>query len=164
MNIKVKFNEFSFAVLVSSSCSTDETVVADSDEENEAATPANANAASDKEGARTNVKRAEISIEASNYVSKEEVSTYHDATRLEDGQVTFKDDDYCLTAGRNKAHESEYGTSNIVYSQVLIVRDVNITSKSSFITYNGAINYKRFRKVTTFMHACTKFYFSIMSS
>ncbi|XWS46476.1 hypothetical protein CRYUN_Cryun14cG0070700 [Craigia yunnanensis] len=136
------------AALVSSSCSTDETVVADSDEENEATTPANANAASDKEGARTNVNRAESSIEASNYVSKAEVSTYRDATRLEDRQVTFKDDDYCLTAGRNKADESEYGISNIVYSQVLIVRDVNITSNSDFITDNGAINYKRFHKAS----------------
>ncbi|XVF20449.1 hypothetical protein REPUB_Repub12eG0001300 [Reevesia pubescens] len=136
------------SVLVSSSCSTDETVVADSDEENEVATPVNKNAATHKEGARIYVNGAEISMEAPNNVSKAEVSTYHDATRLEDGQVTFKDDNYCLTARSNKVDESEYGSSNIVYSQVLIVRDVNITSTSTFITDNGVINYKRFRKAS----------------
>ncbi|XVF80764.1 hypothetical protein PTKIN_Ptkin15bG0101500 [Pterospermum kingtungense] len=136
------------AVLVSSSCSTDETVVADSDEENEIGTTVNQNAASDKEGAQTYVNRAEISTEASKDVKKEEVSTYHDASRLEDVQVTFKDDDYCSTERRNKADESEYGSSNIIYSQLLIVRDVNITSCNSFITNNGVVNYKRFRKAS----------------
>ncbi|XP_022759411.1 nijmegen breakage syndrome 1 protein isoform X3 [Durio zibethinus] len=133
------------SVLVSSSCSTDETVVADSDEENEAATPVNANAAIHKEVAQTYVSSAEISMEAPNCVSKAEVSTYHDATRSE-SQVTFKDDNCCLIARRNKADKSEDGSSNIVYSQDLIVRDVNITSTSSYRTDNGVINYKRFRK------------------
>ncbi|XWS30607.1 hypothetical protein CRYUN_Cryun23aG0000500 [Craigia yunnanensis] len=136
------------SVVVSSSCSTDETVVADSDEENETTTLVNANAAIHKEGTQTYVNRAEISMEAPNYVSKAEGSTYHDANRLEDGQVTFKDDNCYLTARRNKADESEYGGSNIVYSQVLIVRDVNITSTSSFITDNGVVNYKCFRKAS----------------
>ncbi|XP_022759410.1 nijmegen breakage syndrome 1 protein isoform X2 [Durio zibethinus] len=135
------------SVLVSSSCSTDETVVADSDEENEAATPVNANAAIHKEVAQTYVSSAEISMEAPNCVSKAEVSTYHDATRSE-SQVTFKDDNCCLIARRNKADKSEDGSSNIVYSQDLIVRDVNITSTSSYRTDNGVINYKRFRKAS----------------
>ena len=68
-----------FAVVVSSSCSTDETVVAYSDKENETTTLVNANAAIHKEGAQTYVNRAEISMEAPNYVSKAEASTDHDA-------------------------------------------------------------------------------------
>ncbi|XVE72031.1 hypothetical protein DITRI_Ditri11bG0006000 [Diplodiscus trichospermus] len=134
----------SSSVVVSSSCSTDETVVADSDEENEIATPVNATAAIHKDGDSTYANRPEISMETpTTYVSKE-VSKYHDTNRSEDGQVTFKDD--------KNAAEYEYGGS-VVYSQVLIVRDVNISSTSSFITDYGVINYKRFRKVTTLMYA-----------
>lgn len=138
----------SSSVLVSSSCSTDETVVADSDEENERATPVNENAATHNEGAQVDVQREEISLEDHKYVSKAEVSTYDDANRLQDGQVIFKDDNCCLTAVRNKADDTEYGGSDIVYSQVLIVRDVNIISTNSFITDSGVINYKHFRKAS----------------
>ncbi|XP_021297903.1 nijmegen breakage syndrome 1 protein isoform X1 [Herrania umbratica] len=138
----------SSSVLVSSSCSTDETVVADSDEEHEAATSVNANASTSKVGSQSCVNREEISMEAPNYVSKAEVSTYHGATRLEDGQVTFRDDNGCLTARRDKAEESEYGNSDIVYSQVLIVRDVNLPSTTNFITDKRVTNYKRFRKAS----------------
>ncbi|TYH94700.1 hypothetical protein ES332_A12G057300v1 [Gossypium tomentosum] len=138
----------SSSVPVSSSCSTDETVVADSDEEIEMATSVNVNATTCKEGAQNYVSRDGISMEAPSYVSKAEVSTYQDAIRLKDDQVTSKDDNCCLTARRDKADGSEYGSSNIVYSQVLIVRDVNITSKNSFKEDNGVINYKRFRKAS----------------
>ncbi|KAK9016016.1 hypothetical protein V6N11_007101 [Hibiscus sabdariffa] len=133
---------------VSSSCSTDETVVADSDEENEITTSVNANATTQKEGTRTYVNIEGVSMEAPSHVSKAEVSAHHDTSKLDDGLVTSKDDDYCLTARRDKADEAEYGSSNIVYSQVLIVRDVNVSSKNSFKADNGVINYKRFRKAS----------------
>ncbi|KAG4114549.1 hypothetical protein ERO13_D12G051500v2 [Gossypium hirsutum] len=157
----------SSSVPVSSSCSTDETVVADSDEEIEMATSVNVNATTCKEGAQNYVSRDGISMEAPSCVSKAEVPTCQDAIRLKDDrvtskddnccltarrdkadQVTSKDDNCCLTARRDKADESEYGSSNIVYSQVLIVRDVNITSKNRFKEDNGVINYKRFRKAS----------------
>ncbi|KAK8498473.1 hypothetical protein V6N12_025673 [Hibiscus sabdariffa] len=138
----------SSSIPVSSSCSTDETVVADSDEENEITTSVNANATTQKEGAQTYVNREGISMEAPSYVSKAEVPARHNTSKLDDGLVTSKDDDYCLTARRDKADEAEYGSSNIVYSQVLIVRDVNVSSKNSFKAGNGVINYKRFRKAS----------------
>ncbi|KAE8662379.1 Nijmegen breakage syndrome 1, putative isoform 2 [Hibiscus syriacus] len=130
-----------------SSCSTDETVVADSEEENETATSVNANSTIQNKGARTYVNRG-ISMEFPSYVSKAEVSTCHDTSKLEDGIKTSKDDNCCLTARRDKADEAEYGSSSIVYSQVLIVRDVNVSSRSSYKADNGVINYKRFRKAS----------------
>ncbi|OMO92443.1 hypothetical protein CCACVL1_06848 [Corchorus capsularis] len=136
------------SVVVSSSCSTDETVVADSGDEHESATPANANASTHKEGAQTYANKAEMSLEAPNHVNKAEGSTYNDAARLQDSQVTLRDDNGCLAARRNKAEESENGNSDIIYSQALIIRDVHIPSTINMIADNRVINYKRFRKAS----------------
>ncbi|OMO99219.1 hypothetical protein COLO4_13435 [Corchorus olitorius] len=136
------------SVVVSSSCSTDETVVADSDDEHESATPANANGSTHKEGAQTYANKAEMSLEAPNHVNKAEGSTYNDATRFQDSQVTLRDDNGCLTARRNKAEESENGNSDIIYSEALIIRDVHIPSTINMIADNRVINYKRFRKAS----------------
>ncbi|KAE8659337.1 Nijmegen breakage syndrome 1, putative isoform 2 [Hibiscus syriacus] len=139
-----------------SSCSTDETVVADleeenetatTEEENETATSVNANDTFQKEGAHTYVNRG-FSMESPSYVSTAEVSICHETSKLEGGIVTSKDDNCCLTAKRYKADEAEYGSSKIFYSQVLKVRDVNVSSKSSFKADNGVKNYKRFRKAS----------------
>lgn len=73
-----RLKRFSFAVLVSSSCSTDETVVADSDAEVETATSSHANAvAHTKEVIKYDIK-GELSIVADSETELETATSIHD--------------------------------------------------------------------------------------
>ena len=207
MFVKVFYlNRFSCAVLVSSSCSTDETVVADSDAEVETATSSHANSAAhtkevfkyDSKGEISVVadsdaevetatlihanaaacttetikydSKGEISVVADSdaevetatsihtnaavrtaedikYDSKGEISIGQAANASETGHMThFRQRNDGVTTRRDKVDESESGNPDVLYSQDLIVRDINLlTSFSS--TKNRIVNFKCFRKV-----------------
>nr|CAN75336.1 hypothetical protein VITISV_012698 [Vitis vinifera] len=195
-------------ILVSSSCSTDETVVADSDAEVETATSSHANSAAhtkevfkyDSKGEISVVadsdaevetatlihanaaacttetikydSKGEISVVADSdaevetatsihtnaavrtaedikYDSKGEISIGQAANASETGHMThFRQRNDGVTTRRDKVDESESGNPDVLYSQDLIVRDINLlTSFSS--TKNRIVNFKCFRKAKT---------------
>ncbi|XP_034682566.1 nijmegen breakage syndrome 1 protein isoform X1 [Vitis riparia] len=195
-------------VLVSSSCSTDETVVADSDAEVETATSSHANSAAhtkevfkyDSKGEISVVadsdaevetatlihanaaacttetikydSKGEISVVADSdaevetatsihtnaavrtaedikYDSKREISIGQAANASETGHMThFRQRNDGVKTRRDKVDESESGNPDVLYSQDLIVRDINLlTSFSS--TKNRIVNFKCFRKAKT---------------
>ncbi|KAB5521993.1 hypothetical protein DKX38_026312 [Salix brachista] len=105
------------AALVSSSCSTDETVVADSEAEVE--TPISERFTADISNE-----------EAPKYVNKVETIA----------NVTTK---------QEAVEEAESGNSDIIYSQDLIIRDLNLPAQISSPPNNGFLNFKRFRKGNT---------------
>ncbi|KAH9737253.1 Nijmegen breakage syndrome 1 protein [Citrus sinensis] len=190
----------SLVVLISSSCSTDETVVADSDAETEEETsPGHATSAVDNEEAPTYLSKEEISIDhavnrsdnqhetglrdgnssiayrsadihradrseashgadcgdgyncTANRLEDSHCAGFRDgsnsiANRSEDGRGTgFRDGNNCMTTSREKA-DLERENSDIIYSQNLVVRDLNVASTISSTANNGVLNFKRFRK------------------
>lgn len=187
-------------VLISSSCSTDETVVADSDAETEEETsPGHATSAVDNEEAPTYLSKEEISIDhavnrsdnqhetglrdgnssiayrsadihradrseashgadcgdgyncTANRLEDSHCAGFRDgsnsiANRSEDRRGTgFRDGNNCMTTSREKA-DLERENSDIIYSQNLVVRDLNVASTISSTANNGVLNFKRFRK------------------
>ncbi|KAJ4838553.1 hypothetical protein Tsubulata_024637 [Turnera subulata] len=119
---------------VSSSCSTDETIVADSDEEAQTATSVHANIDSYKN-------------EAPEYVVKPEISVISLSSRLEDSHAvssTVHNDG--MTKRREKFDESASGNSDIFYTQDLIVRDLKLPSIINSTPSSGVLNFKRFKK------------------
>ncbi|XP_062150431.1 nibrin homolog isoform X2 [Alnus glutinosa] len=143
-------------VLVSSSCSTDETVVADSDVEVETATSIHANATVCTDVAVKFLSKAETSMttvhteEDIKFVNKTETSMDHVAIRSEDsGVMNYRDISYGMTVRRDEVDESECGNADVIYSQNLVVRDVDTTSGVSTATNNRVPNFKLFRKANT---------------
>ncbi|XP_024169590.1 nijmegen breakage syndrome 1 protein isoform X5 [Rosa chinensis] len=114
-------------VVVSSSCSTDETVVADSDVE-ETATSVLATA-SVGTGVVENVPHA---------VTKSENNFVMSSRRSSD-----------ISTIRGKLDDSESGIADIIYSQDLIARDKSIPCTVVTSANNRFINFKRFRKTNT---------------
>lgn len=160
-----------FAVLVSSSCSTDETVVADSDTEVETATSAHASVAL---CTRDNTKdeKVEISLDDSpatfdkmkhegmetssdavaaglddTKCAKMETSLDYTSSRLGTHGTIFREGSGSVTVRKDKVDDSESRSSNIVYSQDLIVRDLNTSSTVNAAPNCSVPNFKRFRKV-----------------
>ncbi|KAG6656214.1 nijmegen breakage syndrome 1 protein isoform X1 [Carya illinoinensis] len=124
-------------ILVSSSCSTEETVVADSDVEEETATSIHANA-------------TVCDDEAIKFVSKAETSMDHAAAKSEDAHVMSGiDGSYGMTVGRDKVDETECGNADIIYSQDLVVQYMDLPSRANTIANNGVLNFKHFRKTNT---------------
>lgn len=122
----------SSAVVVSSSCSTDETVVADSDTE-EIATSVLATASLGTKGVVENVPH-EISM---NYAAPKSEDNYVMSCRRSSDTSTV----------RGKLDESESGNVDIIYSQDLIVRDASIPCTIATTANHRVVNFKRFRKV-----------------
>ncbi|KAF3953602.1 hypothetical protein CMV_020969 [Castanea mollissima] len=168
----------SACILVSSSCSTDETVVADSDLEVETATSKQENVTVCTDEAIKVVSKAETSMaseEAIKFVSKDEVIKvvskaetsmaseeavkFVSETETVMDHAAIKSKDICGTSYRDvscgitvkidKVDESECGNSDILFSQDLVVRETNIPSRFSTTTNNGVLNFKRFRKTNT---------------
>ncbi|XP_052303552.1 nibrin homolog isoform X2 [Populus trichocarpa] len=124
------------SVLVSSSCSTDETVVADSEAEVETPTSEHFTADISNEEAPKYVNKLEMSIDPhlrseNNHVVS---STYSIGK---------------MTAKRETVDEAESGNSDIIYSQDLIIRDLNLPAQISSTPNNEVLNFKRFRKGNT---------------
>lgn len=125
------------AVLVSSSCSTDETVVADSEAEVETPTSEHFTADISNEEAPKYVNKLEMSIDPNLRSENNHVvsSTYNIGN---------------MTAKRETVDEAESGNSDIIYSQDLIIRDLNLPAQISSTPNNEVLNFKRFRKVLEF--------------
>ncbi|XP_057971936.1 nibrin homolog isoform X2 [Malania oleifera] len=122
------------SILVSSSCSTDETVVADSDVEVETVT--------------STQRTVAVHTEDIKYEADVKMSTHNTATKTEtDHAICFRDKNDGMKA--TKIEESESRDADVIYSQDLIVR--NATSPVSFRSTmdNGIINFKCFRKTRT---------------
>jgi len=156
------------AVLVSSSCSTDETIVADSDTEVETATSARSTEALSNDNnvkyekteeiyddSYTLDKRKHESIEAS---SDDVLTRLHDIKRTKrekslDGAsvrshaTNFGNDNDGVKVKKDNVDDNETGNSDVVYSQNLIVRDTNIRSSISTSPSSSFPNFKCFRKV-----------------
>ncbi|XP_052190209.1 nibrin homolog [Diospyros lotus] len=121
-------------VVVSSSCSTDETVVADSDVEAE-------NAISVDMSTAVNIK------ESTKNESKEEFFTINAAARLQSDIIAFSSGrDNTITERRDQADAPESGNPDIIYSQNLIVRDTNFPASAHSLTDNEVPNFKCFKK------------------
>ncbi|XP_026408199.1 nijmegen breakage syndrome 1 protein-like [Papaver somniferum] len=142
-------------ILVSSSCSTDETIVADSDVEMDTATThgvtANAHLVTPKneDEPTINVDIANdptISDEAMPPVShaNSPTSKFQSlSSKVEDGvmiEKMDKDDEYDTSVVQN---------SDIVYTQDLIVRDTNPPASFVSTTIRGVVNFKCFRRRET---------------
>ncbi|KAF9668401.1 hypothetical protein SADUNF_Sadunf15G0124900 [Salix dunnii] len=124
------------SALVSSSCSTDETVVADSEAEVE--TPISERFTADISNE-----------EAPKYVNKLETSI-HPHLRSENNHVVSST--YSIgnvTTKQEMVDEAESRNSDIIYSQDLIIRDLNLPAQISSPPNNGFLNFKRFRKGNT---------------
>ncbi|EEF36478.1 Nibrin, putative [Ricinus communis] len=131
-------------VVVSSSCSTDETVVADSDEEVETmSTHATANICSE-------APKFVNKVETSPIQAKVETSPVDNpCTKLEDRHVVRSmGNNIGMTAKREKVDEPESANSDIIYSQNLIIRDWQLPVRISS-TNERFIDFKRFKKKQT---------------
>lgn len=120
-------------VVVSSSCSTDETVVADSDvEEVETATSLDKSTAVD----------ASMSF-------KHESNNHAPAISTNNMITCSKGRGDTVTAIRDQDDKPESGNVDIIYSQRLIVRDTN-SPASNMLSYDDRVpNFKRFKKSRT---------------
>ncbi|GMP32328.1 hypothetical protein CsSME_00006133 [Camellia sinensis var. sinensis] len=146
---------YAFNVVVSSSCSTDETVVADSDVEAETAISVDMSAAVNATESTIQETKEKFSTnhfnttESTIQETKEKFSTDHAATRLESDITCPSDRDNTITARRDQVDEPESGNPDIIYSQNLIVRDTNLPASVYYSPDNGLPNFKCFRKSRT---------------
>ncbi|KAL5811962.1 hypothetical protein ACOSQ3_026912 [Xanthoceras sorbifolium] len=126
----------SLSVIISSSCSTDETVVEESDVEAETASSVHATA-------------AVLCEESLKFVKKEEISITLAADKPEGSSATsFRDKSNSMTTSRDKVEESDRN-SDIIYSQDLVIRNYNLPAAISLTANNGLPNFKRFRKTNS---------------
>lgn len=162
-------------MLVSSSCSTDETVVADSETEVETATSAHASEAfcdgdnvkyvkteelDDDSGTFDNRKheRMEASLDdASTRLheikhAKTETSLDGASVRSDTHDTSFKDGSGGIKVRKDKVDDYGSGNSDIIYSQDLVVRDINMLTNTSYTPNSIGPNFKRFRKVWFLYH------------
>ncbi|WVY90868.1 hypothetical protein V8G54_036382 [Vigna mungo] len=157
-------------ILVSSSCSTDETIVADSDTEVETATTARSTEALSNDNNVKYEKTEEIyddsyalgkrkheSIEASSDdvltklhdIKRAKTETSLDGASVRSHAINFGNDNDGVKVKKDKVDDNEPGHSDVVYSQNLIVRDTNIGSSISTSPNSSFPNFKRFRKAHT---------------
>ncbi|XP_041007224.1 nijmegen breakage syndrome 1 protein isoform X2 [Juglans microcarpa x Juglans regia] len=114
-----------------------ETVVADSDVEEETTTSIHANA-------------TVCDDEAIKFVSKAETSMDHAAAKSVDAHVmSCIDGSYGMTVERDKVDEPECGNADIIYSQDLVVQYMDLPSRANTTANNGVLNFKHFRKTNT---------------
>ncbi|KAH7557093.1 hypothetical protein JRO89_XS11G0045100 [Xanthoceras sorbifolium] len=123
-------------IIISSSCSTDETVVEESDVEAETASSVHATA-------------AVLCEDSLKFVKKEEISITLAADKPEGSSATsFRDKSNSMTTSRDKVEESDRN-SDIIYSQDLGIRNYNLPATISLTANNGLPNFKRFRKTNS---------------
>ncbi|CAL9219329.1 unnamed protein product [Arabidopsis halleri] len=140
------------SVVISSSCSTDETVVADSDAEEEEIT-SSVHMIDATEKAETPEKPAAIVIEDSPVTILEEtmdLNEFKSVNLLADtedrGHIDEKNSGDSVTIRRDRNDEAETGNSEIIYTQDLIVRDLRSTRNVQSTGGEGVVDFKRFRK------------------
>lgn len=128
---------FHFAVVVSSSCSTDETIVADSDVEDETSKPLHE---ADTVHMEETTENKENALPNNSALESENAhSMYKEKARTENGYS-------CVEIRRDKMDNSDEGTSDIIYTQDIIVRTNNVHARNSERAADE-VNFKRFRKV-----------------
>ncbi|XP_031388603.1 nijmegen breakage syndrome 1 protein isoform X1 [Punica granatum] len=135
-------------VVVSSSCSTDETVVADSDLEDETSRPITL----DEADTPKPVHEADTVHMEETTENKENALPGYAALKSENAhsmceEKVRKNSDGCVVIRRDKIDESDEGTSDIIYTQDIIVRNMNVLARSSHDS--AEVNFKRFRKRQT---------------
>ncbi|XP_017431016.1 nibrin homolog isoform X3 [Vigna angularis] len=157
-------------ILVSSSCSTDETIVADSDTEVETATSARSTEAFSNDNNVKYEKTEEIydesyaldkrkheSIEASSDdvltrlhdIKRAKTETSLDGASVRSHAINFGNDNDGVKVKKDKVDDNETGNSDVVYSQNLIVRDTDIRNSISSSPNSSFPNFKCFRKAHT---------------
>lgn len=149
-----------FAVVVSSSCSTDETVVADSEAEDETATSVPETAAAHSSKVIETVNMREGTEDYPVASKMEQTEDYAAASKMEGGEdyatssyvATFRPSSASIPFKRDTVTETESGNLDIICSQNLVVRDTSTPTFSSTAN-NEAVNFKRFRKVMYTNHA-----------
>ncbi|KAK1361878.1 nijmegen breakage syndrome 1 protein [Heracleum sosnowskyi] len=152
-------------VVITSSCSTDETVVADSDEEIETAASIPNSVALDT----TKIEESESKRKANDFIvmsdqgdeghisdtnieslhneSMEDIITNHGNERVEtSGQMACSEDRFCSKVTRGMKDE-DTKNSDIIYSQDLVIKDLKLPAKGLSSRNNTVINFKRFRKM-----------------
>lgn len=144
---------FLFVVVISSSCSTDETMVADSDAEEEETT-SSVHMIDSTEKAETPEKPAAIVIEDSPVTILEKTMNFNEFKRVNlladtenRGHIDEKNSSNSVTIRRDRNDEPETGNSEIIYTQDLIVRDLRSSRKVQSAGEEGVVDFKRFRKV-----------------
>ncbi|CAN8269820.1 unnamed protein product [Cochlearia groenlandica] len=144
------------SVVISSSCSTDETVVADSDPEEEETT-SSIHMIDATEKAETPEKPAAIVViedspvaileETMNLNEFKSVNLLADTeNRSYNGDKSSGDRVSCVTARKDRNDEPEAGNSEIIYTQDLIVRDLSTIRNVRSTREGGVVDFKRFRK------------------
>ncbi|CAH2055277.1 unnamed protein product, partial [Thlaspi arvense] len=143
------------SVVISSSCSTDETVVADSDAE-EKETTSSVHMIDATEKAETPEKPAAIVIEESPVTVLEEtenLNEFKSVNLLADTEMKGYSDEKNpsdsvpdVTIRRDRDDEPECGNSEIIYTQDLIVRDLRSIRNVRSTGGGGVVDFKRFRK------------------
>ncbi|XP_058748017.1 nibrin homolog [Vicia villosa] len=160
-------------VLISSSCSTDETIVADSDTEVETATSPVASEAlcggnnvkyvkteelDHDDDSSTSFKRKDERMEPTlddistslHEIKHAKTDISLDTSIQSDTHATsFKDGTGGIKVKKDKVDDYGSGNSDIVYSQNLVVRDIHKLTNRSSAPNSGVPNFKRFRKPQT---------------
>lgn len=161
-------------MLISSSCSTDETIVADSDAEVETATSPIANEAlcggnnvkyvkteeinddDDGDDSSASLKRKDERMESTlddistslHEIKRAKADISLDTSMRSDTHATsFKDGTGGIEVKKDKVDDYGSGNSDIVYSQNLVVRDINTLTNRISAPNSSLPNFKRFRKV-----------------
>lgn len=125
------------AVVVSSSCSTDETIVADSEDEVETATSVHEITAVSSEAPIETVAKIE---EKMDQATTKYFTSFRPTTTGGGGGGG-------IPPIRDGIDEPEIGNSDIIYSQDLLVRDMNMPSTTTSTVNFEVLNFKCFRKV-----------------
>ncbi|GKD14492.1 nijmegen breakage syndrome 1 protein isoform X1 [Tanacetum coccineum] len=91
-----------------------------------------------------------LSIDPTRFNETRKSPTDDISRKSKDNQDTHmrNSDDVILTR-EHKIDDSEHGTSDIIFSQKLIVRDTNLTPSVPSQTNNQVLNFKRFKKMAT---------------
>lgn len=162
-------------MVVTSSCSTDETVVADSDVELETATSIRASVEVNLIESSDNECEEKIAIQPSGCFQPQNIAHEVDSStrdteqniKTEHGSQGFlapnretskpdspyrtsvKSDSVNISLSKDGDRISESENLDIIYSQNLIVRESNITQSGQSSRTGAAIDFKRFRKVNS---------------
>ncbi|KAK6912422.1 hypothetical protein RJ641_022023 [Dillenia turbinata] len=144
-------------ILVLSSSSTEETVVADSDTEAETETSIPAKAVSHTEESIEIKIVGERSTDLATAMTTEMETVFGTTATAHAKEIANTESKWEQTTGRVagslenrvKAEESESTKSDILYSQDLIVREVNFPASAHSAINEGVVNFKHFRKSET---------------
>ncbi|XP_050228059.1 nibrin homolog [Mercurialis annua] len=138
-------------VVISSSCSTDETIVADSDEEME--TTSNYDTINVKSESPKFVNKVETSPVQKKFeifpaqTKAETLPFHHPSTKLDYSHVVSSmDNKGAMTEKGEKMDEPENANSDIIYSQDLIIRDWHLPATISSTRDDRVLDFKRFKK------------------